>query len=215
MATVVNSKKKKLITEQEVAGWITDLRQLPAKALTLQQSIEKASPALLEAMDKGYTLEDLCGFLAQRGIVITPGTLSRYLKRSGQPTEPKPESKLEPKPEPLAPATEPVEISAGVEVEQPSEGVPVAEILESPEQKGTEAQFSAGSEQNESAQPGPGAIATEQGRENQKEPESTVSVGTEHPKGTEPKPQQKVAPGQKLARVLPNGTIVGKESNPA
>jgi len=70
------------------------------------------------------------------------------------------------------------------------------------------------------AQLGPGVIGIEPGQENQKEPEpkpeSTVSVITTTPPGAEQKSQQKVAAsGQRLTRVPPNGTIVGKETKPA
>ena len=65
---------------------IDKLTQLPHKERPLRAQVEDLRPAILEALEKGYSYSEVVALLAEQGIHITASTLKQYV-HSRKPSE--------------------------------------------------------------------------------------------------------------------------------
>jgi hypothetical protein len=56
---------------------------LPAEAMTKMAAVASLAPELLALRRNGWSLEAIVGFLAEKGLHLTAGTLKNYLQRAG------------------------------------------------------------------------------------------------------------------------------------
>jgi DNA-directed RNA polymerase specialized sigma24 family protein len=63
------------------------LNQLPRKERSLRERITYLSPAILEALAKGYSYSDMTTLLKSQGVDISVSTLKQYLYRFRKDTD--------------------------------------------------------------------------------------------------------------------------------
>jgi hypothetical protein len=111
-----------LVTDNQQLDHIAaTLNQLPRKERSLRERITYLSPAILEALAKGYSYSDMTTLLKSQGVDISTSTLKQYLYRfrkdSGQAESmPLPEPSLASPP--IAPVTPPTQKRRSVDMPQ-------------------------------------------------------------------------------------------------
>ncbi len=76
--------KDRKISVEKILLLKKELKQLPVKdnSKSIREFIELASEEINSAIQKGYTLDDICNFLNEKSIEIKISTLKSYLKKS-------------------------------------------------------------------------------------------------------------------------------------
>ncbi len=88
MAPISRTSPNARLVEKSIIDYASNaLQDLPTRAkeqLSLREAVEILHEPIIEALNKGYSYEDIAATLAAQGIAIAPSSLKHYLSRSNR-----------------------------------------------------------------------------------------------------------------------------------
>lgn len=88
MAPLSRTSPNARLVEKSIIDYASNaLQDLPTRAkeqLSLREAVEILHEPIIDALNKGYSYEDIAATLAGKGITIAPSSLKHYLSRSNR-----------------------------------------------------------------------------------------------------------------------------------